>query len=114
MTRTLALVVVTGVLVPQVGLGQQTLSKVLSSEIAISRERAEIQLELEGGRKITAATMTQSATGASPFQRAGTASGDQIFTLAVTRGDAVDRSWREMLNAAMEVPPELLPGLLRD
>jgi hypothetical protein len=114
MTRTLALVVVTGVLVPQVGLGQQTLSKVLSSEIAISRERAEIQLELEGGRKITAATMTPPATGASSFQRAGTASGDQIFTLGVTRGDAVDRSWREMLNAAMEVPPELLPGLLRD
>lgn len=90
---------------------QQPLSKILSSEIAISRERAEIQLELEDGRKLTLATV---AGAASPLRRTVSASGDQILTLGVQRGDAVDRSWRELLNSAIEAEPEILGTMLRD
>lgn len=79
------------------------LAQILSSEIAISRERAEIKLELEDGRKLTLATVA----GAPGFQRNG-----DIITLGVERGGAVDRSWRELLNAAMDAQTSLLPEML--
>lgn len=85
-----------------------TLAKILSSEIAISRDRAEIQLEFEDGRKLTAAT----AIGSAPFRLDGTGTGDQNMVLGVRRGDSVDRSWRELLNAAMEAPPETIGEML--
>ena len=121
MTRTLAVLIALIGIAPRAGTAQQTLSRILSSEIAISRERAEIQLELDNGRKVTLATTTGPATGgrtrvagAAPMQRTVTASGDELLVLEVDRGSSVDRSWRELLNAAMEVPPEVLPGMLRD
>src|SRR5687768_3712818 len=83
---------------------------ITSSEIAISRERAEIKLEMADGRKLTFAT----ATGAAPMQRIGGAGGDETLVLGVKRGDAVDRSWRDLLNAAMEADATMLGGLLRD
>jgi hypothetical protein len=83
---------------------------ITSSEIAISRERAEIKLEMADGRKLTFAT----ATGAAPMQRIGSAGGDETLVLGVKRGDAVDRSWRDLLNAAMEADATVLAGLLRD
>lgn len=85
---------------------------ITSSEIAISRDRAEIKLEMDDGRKLTFATMTGAAS--SPLQRIGAQSGDQTLTLGVSRGDAVDRTWRDLLNAAMEADATLLGTLLRD
>jgi hypothetical protein len=121
MTRVSLALVTLAVLVPRAGTAQQTLSRVLSSEIAISRDRAEIQLELENGRKLTFATTTRPATGgraripgAAPMQRTVTASGDELLLLEVERGSAVDRTWRDLLNAAMDAPPETLATLLRD
>lgn len=85
---------------------------ITSSEIAISRDRAEIKLEMDDGRKLTFATTTGAA--ASPLQRIGEQSGDQTLTLGVKRGDPVDRTWRDLLNAAMEADATLLGTLLRD
>jgi hypothetical protein len=56
MTRTLSALATLLAFVPCTGMAQQTLSRVLSSEIAISRERAEIKLELDNGRNVTLAT----------------------------------------------------------
>jgi hypothetical protein len=116
MTRALAALAVLAAVMPRTSTAQQTLSRILSSEIAISRERAEIQLELENGRQLTLATTTRPGANASaaPLQRTTTASGDQILVLEVARGDAVDRTWRDLLNAAMDAPPEMLGTLLRD
>jgi hypothetical protein len=112
MTRTLGWLLMAGTLFIGDAAAQQPLSKILSSEIAISRERAEIQLELEDGRKLTLATIA--GAGATPLQRTVSASGDQILTLGVQRGDAVDRSWRDLLNNAIEASPENLATMLRD
>lgn len=98
-------------LLPRVASGQDAAaagSKILSSEIAISRERAEIKLELEGGQKVTLATV---AGAPRTMQRSGVA-GDEIITMGVSRGDAIDRSWRELLNAAMDAQPADLGTLL--
>lgn len=86
-------------------------SAITSSEISISRERAEIKLELIDGRKLTLAMTTGVAA---PMQRIGAAGLDEVLLLPVRRGDAVDRSWRELLNRAMEADASELAGLLRD
>ncbi|HET9440132.1 MAG TPA: hypothetical protein VFO52_08170 [Longimicrobiales bacterium] len=117
MTRAFAALTALTAMLPGVVSAQQTASRVLSSEIAISRQRAEIQLELENGRKLTLATTTGTpvrAPVAAPMQRTVTASGDELLVLEVDRGSVVDRSWRDLLNAAMEASPELLATLLRD
>jgi hypothetical protein len=112
MTRAFAALAVLTALLPRTGDAQQTLSRILSSEIAISRERAEIQLELDNGRKLNFATMVGQP--ASSLQRSLTPSGDVTLVLPVERGSAIDRSWRELLNGAMEASPEVLASLLRD
>jgi hypothetical protein len=99
-------------LLPTVSSAQQPASPILSSEIAVSRERAEMQLELAGGRKLTLATVI--GADAVPLKRDVTASGDQILTLGVRRGSAADREWRSLLNRAMDASPESLPGMLVD
>ncbi|MGQ0560439.1 MAG: hypothetical protein ACT443_01040, partial [Gemmatimonadota bacterium] len=100
-------------LAPTALAAQQPASRIISSEIAVSRERAEIKLELEDGRKLTLATTTAAPADAS-LQRSTTSSGDQILTLGVERGGELDRSWRELLNRAMEVETSQLGGILRD
>ncbi len=108
--RVFAILIAAGAFLPQIA-SAQTLSRVLSSEIAISRDRAEIQLELANGRKISAATAVGQQ---GRFERNITDSGDQILTLGVSRGSAVDRAWRELLNRAIEASPDELATLLRD
>ena len=89
--------------------------KVLSSEIGLSRERAELKLELDNGRKLTMATVYGGAIGLpGAFERNVSGNGDQILTLHVERGSAVDRSWRDLLNRAMEAQSDELPSILRD
>src|SRR5688500_17747997 len=111
MMRTLALMMLAGALLPQLAHAQAP-AQVLSSEIAISRERAEIQLQLADGRNLTFATIAGDSTGG--VQRTGDASGDQVLSLNVQRGSVVDRSWRDLLNAAMDVEPEVLGMLLHE
>ncbi len=108
--RVFAILIAAGAFLPQIA-SAQTLSRVLSSEIAISRDRAEIQHELANGRKIIAATPVWQQ---GRFERNITDSGDQILTLGVSRGSAVDRAWRELLNRAIEASPDELATLLRD
>jgi hypothetical protein len=88
-------------------IAQQASSNILSSEIAVSRERAEIKLEFDDGRKATFATVD----GAPGLQRSGTAR-DEIFTIGARRGSALDRSWRQLLNQAMEVETASLAPML--
>jgi hypothetical protein len=82
---------------------------IVSSEISISRERAEIKLELDNGRKLTVATIA----GASRALQRGGVPGDESVTLGVERGGAIDRSWRELLNRAMDAQTSELQPLLR-
>lgn len=85
---------------------QQT-SHIISSEIAISRERAEIKLELDSGRKLTLATTT------GPAVSEVTATGDQNIAVHVNRGELLDRSWRDLLNASMEASGPTLAAMLK-
>lgn len=112
MTRALVGLLALTALLPRAGNAQGTLSRVLSSEIAISRERAEIKLELDNGRKLNFATIIGQSRG--PLQRDVTPTGDVTVLLPVQRGSGVDRSWRELLNNAMDASPESLATLLRD
>lgn len=105
LTLTFALALASGA-----SLSAQSASKIISSEIAISRERAEIKLELDNGNKATIATALDAPAGL----RRGGAAGHDVFTLGVQRGDAVDRSWRELLNKAMEAQTSDLGSMLRD
>lgn len=85
---------------------------IVSNEISISRERAEMKLELDNGRHLTLASIAGTAVDkiplASRFQRTDYPNGDQLLTIAVSRGDRVDRAWRDLLNAAMEMEPAQL------
>lgn len=87
--------------------------KVISSEIALSREQAELKLELANGRKLTLSTVAGNSRGILHSGVSG--SGDdlsQILSLGVRRGDELDRSWRALLNEAMDTPSDDLAALL--
>lgn len=77
-------------------------SGIVSSEMAMSRESAELRLGLEDGRTVTLA-----------LDADGTVrlNGDQIGTY--DRGDALDRSWRALLQEAMDAPTGGLADVLR-
>jgi len=113
LTQSLAMIGMTLALVaaPRTAVFAQSAAKIISSEISISRERAEIKLELDDGRKVTLATAAGAERG---LLRSSGVPGNEIFTLGVQRGDAVDRSWRELLNNAMEAQTGQLAPMLRD
>ncbi|MGH7471247.1 MAG: hypothetical protein ACRENP_25135 [Longimicrobiales bacterium] len=95
----------------QVGATQGT--RIVSSEIAISREQAELKLELASGRKLTLSTVASGSRGV--IQSGVSGSPDdlsQILSLGVERGDALDRAWRQLLNQAMDTPTDDLARLL--
>lgn len=75
---------------------------IVSSEVGLSRDVAEIRLELEGGRRVEFAI------------RDGAAWLDGRQLGNAPRGDALDRAWRELLNVAMDASMEELPALLVD
>jgi hypothetical protein len=110
--RAFAILLGIALLLPAQAIAQDAASQILSSEIAISRDRAEIELELSTGRKVTVATAVGDRAGR--LQRAVTASGDYILVLPVARGDYADRGFRALLNNAMEARPEELPYILRN
>lgn len=75
---------------------------VVSSEIELSRNAAEIRLELADGRKVEFALRDGAAW--MDGQRLGNA----------PRGERLDRAWRELLNRAMDATSDELPALLVD
>lgn len=72
----------------------------VSSEFTISRESALLRLELADGRTVESVI------------RDGAAFVDGRRIGDAPRGDALDRSWRELLNDAMEAPSAEVPALL--
>jgi hypothetical protein len=91
----------------------QKILRIVSSEIAISRDNAELKLELSNGHKLTLSVVAGDARGELQSSVSG-APGDlsQILSLGAPRGDALDRSWRQLLNEAMDTPTDELGGLL--
>ena len=88
-------------------------SKVVSSEIALSREQAELKLELANGRKLTLSTVAGASLGVLSSGVSGSRDEQaQVLALGVRRGDELDRSWRALLNEAMDTPSEQLADLL--
>ena len=74
---------------------------IIANEIQVSRDRAELKLELADGRKVELAI------------RSGYdvwVDGKRLGTAA--RGEELRRSWRELLNRAMDSPADELPHLL--
>jgi hypothetical protein len=91
----------------------QKILRIVSSEIAISRDNAELKLELSNGHKLTLSVVAGDARGELQSSVSG-APGDlsQILSLGAPRGDELDRSWRELLNEAMDTPTDELGPLL--
>jgi hypothetical protein len=88
--------------VPTPGHGQQAAaSRVVSSEIAVSRDAAELRLELEDGRRLNLRLADDRSVRVNDA-RVGTYE---------RRGD-LDRSWRDLLQQAMDAPTAELPALL--
>ena len=77
-------------------------SPIVSSDLAMSREAAELRLEMSDGRSLA---LVLDADGTVRLN------GDQIGTYA--RGDALDQSWRSLLQQAMDAPTGTLADVLR-
>jgi hypothetical protein len=75
-------------------------ARLVASEVSLSRSDAVLRVELSDGRELTWAL------------RDGQALIDGNAVGAAARGSALDASWRELLNQAMETPAESLPALL--
>ena len=94
---------------------QQQGVRIISSEIALSKEQAELKLELANGRKLTLSAIAGSSKGVLHNGISGTPDNlTQLFSLGVERGDAVDRAWRALLNEAMDTPTDDLAELLSE
>jgi hypothetical protein len=74
--------------------------RILSSEIAVSRQEASLKLELEGGDAVEIALRDGAVF----------AGGENVAS--APRGSELDRAWRALLNEAIELPTDGLPALL--
>ena len=83
-------------------LAAQSPRRVVSSEISVSRDEAALQIEFEGG-----ATARFALAG-------GRILIDNEDVGAAPRSGELDRSWRELLNRAMEAPTDGLARMLVD
>jgi hypothetical protein len=81
------------------GVAAQNAGSVVSSEISLGNDAAEMTLELEGGRRVELSV------------RDGRARVDGRELGPAPRGGDVDRAWRDLLNRAMESPTNNLPAL---
>ena len=90
-------------------------ARIVSSEIALSREQAELKLELANGKKLTLSTLSGNAQGILHSGVSGSPDDlTQMLSLGVRRGDALDQSWRALLNEAMDTPTDDLNELLSE
>jgi hypothetical protein len=80
--------------------GTARAGRILSSEIAVSRQDASLKLELDSGRELEIAL------------RDGAVLVEGESIASAPRGGDLDRAWRALLNEAIEVPTEGLPALL--
>lgn len=78
-------------------------SPIISSDMSVSQESAELRLELQDGRTVT---LLLAADGTVRLN------GDQIGAYA--RRDALDVAWRELLQRAMDAPTGTLASVLRE
>ena len=78
-------------------------ASILSSEISVSQDAAELSLELDDGRALS---LTLAPDGAVRLN------GDRIG--GYERGSALDQAWRDLLQRAMETPTSALADLLVD
>lgn len=78
-------------------------SPILSSDISMSRESAELRLELQDGRTVRLLLGEDGAV---------RLNGDQIGTY--DRRDALDEAWRDLMQRAMDAPTGTLADVLRD
>jgi hypothetical protein len=85
---------------PAPGVAPRLLTPILSSEVQVSRDEAVLELELEDGGEVTIELRDGRAY----------VDGDEVG--AVARGSALDRSWRDLLDTAMDMPTEQLAVLL--
>ncbi len=76
-------------------------SDLASSNISVSRESAQLRLELKGGREMVLELGPEGQV---------LVNGDRIGSYE--RRDALDRSWRELLQKAMEAPTATIPEML--
>ncbi len=76
------------------------LDAIQASEVDLSRDDASLTLELAGGRKLHLELKDGDVL----------VGGDRIGSYE--RGDALDRSWRDLLNAAMDTPNDGLRAML--
>jgi hypothetical protein len=86
--------------------------RIVSSEIAVSRGVAELKLELSNGRRLTLSTVGSESRGVEHRVSGTPEDMNQILALGVRRGDPLDRSWRALLNEAMDTPTEELAAKL--
>src|SRR6185369_9885251 len=87
--------------------------RIVSSEIALSRDQAELKLELSNGHKLTMSAVAGDSRGQLESTTNGSADNlNQSLTIGVQRGDELDRSWRDLLNKAMDTPTDELGSLL--
>ncbi|MGH7507153.1 MAG: hypothetical protein ACRELX_15975, partial [Longimicrobiales bacterium] len=75
-------------------------SRILSSEIAVSRQEAAMKLEFDDGRTLRLAI------------RDGNLQIDGESVASASRGSPLDRAWRQLLNQAIDAPTDELPALL--
>lgn len=83
-------------------LAAQSQRPIISSEIEISRDKAALELEFEGGRKASFAVTDGRMV----------INGDDAG--AAVRGGELDREWRDILDRAMEAPTGALARMLVD
>ncbi len=76
---------------------------ILSSDIALSRDGAQMELEFAAGERLTLALDNEGAV---------RLNGERIGTYE--RRDALDSAWRDLLQRAMDAPTAALPDLLVD
>jgi hypothetical protein len=79
---------------------QPDLRGIVSNEIAVSRREAALRLELDGGRTVDVAI------------RDGKVYSDGNVIGTAQRNSALDRSWRALLNEAIDAPADDLAGLV--
>jgi len=93
-------------------------ARIVSSEISVSRDQAELRLELANGARLVLSTVSGDG-GSTPRVLRNTVSGEpgnlsQRLAISARRGTRLDRDWRELLDRAMAAQADEIAQLLVD